>query len=507
MKKKIICLFSLLVLFLFPICVDAASVAVKINAPSSVYVGDSVKVSVTLSSSASIGSWQYNISYDDALLTYVSSTSETPQGVASNATSSGKKSVTYTWNFKAKSSGSVSFKINGIVVYAFDDDSEMSITGSTAKNIKISKPSSNNTSGNSGSSNNYTYSSNNYLSSLKVEGYELQFDKNTFEYSLSVPNSVEVVKIGATAEDGKASVSGIGDFEVKEGNNSLKVVVKAENGNTRTYTLNINVLELSPIEVKVDGVDYTVVRKKEMLPNTLIPYTSDRVLVMGESVPCLYNDIANMYLVGLRDNDGNVYLYKYNDDQFYKYNEVNIGGVYLSLLEPDNVLKGYNKDKIVINELDVDVYTKEGSFPLIYGMNLETGKTSFYTYDSLENTVQRISNFENEDGFVKYYPFITIVLLCLIIIQFVIMIILVNSKNKQNRKMILDKLSEKKEKKDFYSDNIDITKSLDTVKSNLNEKDTDFDDYDSEDVEKTKKQKKLSKKDSKKLKDDDMYKF
>ena len=155
---------------------------------------------------------------------------------------------------------------------------------------------------------------------------------------------------------------------------------------------------------------------------------------------------------------------------------------------------------------DVTVYTKEGTFPLIYGMNLETGKTGFYTYDSLENTIQRIENFEENDDFVKHYPIITICLLCLIIIQFIIMIILVNSKNKQNRKLIVDKLSEKKEKNDFYSDNIDITKTLSSIKSNNLSDDLSNDIQEEKNDVKIKKEK-LSKKDKKKLKDDDMYKF
>ena len=100
-------------------------------------------------------------------------------------------------------------------------------------------------------------------------------------------------------------------------------------------------------------------------------------------------------------------------------------------------------------------------------------------------------------------------MLCLVISlheKFIIMIILVNSKNKQNRKVIVDKLSEKKEKKDFYSDNIDITKTLSSIKSNNLSDDLSNDIQEEKNDVKIKKEK-LSKKDKKKLKDDDMYKF
>ena len=112
------------------------------------------------------------------------------------------------------------------------------------------------------------YSSNNYLKSLSVEGYEIDFDKSTLEYSIEVENDVEKVK--ATTEDGNASVSGTGEKEVTEGNNKLEVKVTAENGNERTYVINVKVKELDPINVKVDNEEYKVIRNISMITvNTL----------------------------------------------------------------------------------------------------------------------------------------------------------------------------------------------------------------------------------------------
>ena len=86
MRKKFLILFSIFILFLTPNIVKAASANVQISAPSSVYVGDNVTVSVTVSSSAPIGSWQYTISYDDSILSYVSTTAEAPQRAANVST-------------------------------------------------------------------------------------------------------------------------------------------------------------------------------------------------------------------------------------------------------------------------------------------------------------------------------------------------------------------------------------------------------------------------------------
>ena len=48
MKKYILCLFMFLMLF--PIGVKAGNATISIDGPSSVYVGDTVKISVTVSS-------------------------------------------------------------------------------------------------------------------------------------------------------------------------------------------------------------------------------------------------------------------------------------------------------------------------------------------------------------------------------------------------------------------------------------------------------------------------
>lgn len=443
MKNKLLTLLFGFLMFFIPNVIYASNATIKISAPDSVYVGDDVKVSVTLSSSSSIGSWQYNISYDDAVLSFVSSTSESPQQVASYATSAGKTSVTYSWNFKAKNTGSTSFKIDGVAVYAFDDDSEMGISGSTSKTIKIVKPSSSSgSSGGSssgGSSNNYTYSSNNNLSSLTIEGFEFEFDNEKSEFSVNVPNETKKIKVGATAEDNKATVNGIGEYDLVEGNNDIQVIVKAENGNTKTYILHVNVLELAPVSVTVDDNSYTLIRKSELLPKTILTFPIDSVLIKGETIPCYYSELNNLYLVGLRDEAGIVYLYKYDNvnDKFSKYDELSVGGIFLSLANVDSMPEGYKIEKIKINNISVDSYTKEGVLPLIYGLNLETGKYNYYTYDSLENTIQRFE-FSNKTDNSSFYSLTIMLLIVIIIVQFIIMIVI--SKNKKTKKKLVEKL-------------------------------------------------------------------
>jgi len=86
-------------------------------------------------------------------------------------------------------------------------------------------------------------SNNSYLSSLTVDGVIVpNFDKNTTSYTLdNVVTTKTVMSIGAVVEDtGKAKiVDGTGNVSLKIGDNSFDVFVEAEDGTTKTYTINV----------------------------------------------------------------------------------------------------------------------------------------------------------------------------------------------------------------------------------------------------------------------------
>lgn len=84
-------------------------------------------------------------------------------------------------------------------------------------------------------------SPNNKLSGLSVTGYTLTptFSMNTESYDIIVNPSVDKIAVSATAIDSKATVSGTGTVSLQSGNNTISVQVKAENGDVRTYKLNV----------------------------------------------------------------------------------------------------------------------------------------------------------------------------------------------------------------------------------------------------------------------------
>ena len=407
MKKIKYLVFILICNLLLIVNVNAAGATITARSSASqVQVGQTFTVTVTVSSSTALGSWQFNVGYDSNTFTYVSSTLESGLSSAGFVSNANTKNKQYTLTFKAKAAGTGKISVNNVEVYSFDEN-VLSASG-TSTSVTVVNPSntstsnktsnktttSNSTSSNQNSNSNTTNkSANNYLSSLSVDGYTISptFNKNTTSYSVSVPNEVRNINIRATLDDKNASISGIGAKALVEGNNRFNIVVRAENGNTKTYTLNVKVLERNPIKVKVGDKEYTIVQKSTDIsaPNN---YNDTTVTIDGSDIPAFYNDITKYTLVGLTDNNGSTKLYIYKDDTYTLYNEYKFSGLTLFVKEPSSnvILNNTTEEEIIISGEKVKAYKlKDNSYPLIYGMNIETGEESWYTYDEKENTLQR----------------------------------------------------------------------------------------------------------------------
>lgn len=144
---------------------------------------------------------------------------------------------------------SVDSNVTNITISATSEDSGASISGTGNKNlnygnnkfdITVTAP--------SGAKKTYTInvnrkdsrSGNNKLSSLSVSGGDLnpKFNSNNENYSISVPYSISSLNINAKAEDSKAKVSISNNKLVAEETTAVKITVTAENGSTKTYTIN-----------------------------------------------------------------------------------------------------------------------------------------------------------------------------------------------------------------------------------------------------------------------------
>lgn len=441
-KKGIKFIFGLLLINIFSFIgmdrVNAASASISVSVnKSTVIVGSTVTATVTVSSKDEIGSWFFDVGYDSSKLQFVSSSFQDRLNVQDVYTAIGQKTKTYTFTFKAIQSGSASISTKNAGVYDIPGTLMSVSTGS--KSVKVMTQAELEAS----------YSKNNYLKSLNIEGATLspEFNKDTLEYTVELEPETTSIKVNATKEDSKASVTGTGDITVSEGDNKINVVVTAENGNERTYVINAKVKELSPIVVKLDNKEYSVIRKKEIL-NEYMPqqtYKETIIKINDEDVPAFESDITKFILVGLKDKEGNISLYIYDGkkDIYTKYREINTNRV---LLYPMNFGKdvtipdGYKKYTIKIGEDKIDAYklSKGSHYSIIYGMNIETGKKGLYLYDDKEETLQRYYKEEVEKLNEKFniYNIILLSSLGLIVILCIILIILSVKLIKRKNKIV-----------------------------------------------------------------------
>lgn len=443
MKKIKYLLFSLVlsVLFLPTALASSATVGVKVSS-NQVVVGKNITVTVTVSSADPLGSWEYILNYDKSLVT-LTSTNVAPK-VVDYASGPSTKSQSYTYTFKTNKKGSAKFSISGANVVGFDE-SRMSVNNGS-KTVSIITQAELEAS----------YSTNNNLSSLSVEGYELKetFNKDTLEYSLDIDSEVKQINILAKKADGKSSVTGTGKKDLTEGLNKFEITVTSQKGTTKTYVLNVNVKELNPIIVTVNGKNYSIVKKSSYLT---IPenYEVTTYLYHEEEIEVLHNKELDYTLIGLKNEEGSISLYKYTEknDTFTLYKEFTFNKIILTLLDHDLALKGYTKTTIKIDKQEIDALEYKGisDFVLIYGVDTSTGKEGYYQYDKKNNIIQlyneNLVNKLNDEK--QNYLYITILFGgCLLLA--IIIVFIQNGKNRKLNKIvneIREKVEDNKEKK------------------------------------------------------------
>lgn len=357
------------------VTVNAATPSASISVSSgTIENGSSVKATVKLKNTAA---WNVKISCTGA-----TSGNSTKQADASSDGRDGTR--TFTLSCKSTSTGIINFSASGDMTSA--DGTNKSI--SLSKSVNVTKP--------------REKSTNNYLSALSVEGYEITpaFDKEVNEYSVEVPATVTEIKINASKADKYASLSGTGTFEVFEGSNPFDIVVTSETGVVNTYKLIVNVIDQNPINVTVDGKGYTVVKKRDNLvaPNS---YEEKTITIDGVEVPAYYSSVTKYTLVGLKDEAGTISYFIYNEGKYEKYIELSNKDIVIYPLKATEIPNGYELTTIEINGEKITAYANDSKdFVLIYGINIATGNKGFYQYDKEEQTFQRYEVIEQNNNFV-----------------------------------------------------------------------------------------------------------
>lgn len=228
-------LFIILILFLGIVCkntnVKAANATLSAN-----NINPEEGQSVTVTGSVTAGAWNLKLTG--------AGKSETIYGYTqSNSNASDSKSIT----FVAGSAGST---------YTFSLTGDMTdITANSSENVNKSitiTVKAKNQSNQGGQTNNSNTSNNNQtqppkekskvatLSNLGIRPNDFKgFKPNKYSYNVEVPNDVEKIEIYANKGQNAQTITGTGMKKLTEGKNSFNIVVKAEAGNTQTYTINV----------------------------------------------------------------------------------------------------------------------------------------------------------------------------------------------------------------------------------------------------------------------------
>lgn len=112
-------------------------------------------------------------------------------------------------------------------------------------------------------------SSNNYLKSLVIEGYDLKFSKRVRNYSLKVKKGTKSLVIKPVLEDDKASYEIVGNSSIEDGS-VVKIIVTAENQVKNTYQITIgyksgNYMISAVIGICLFGLVYFAWKKRSSL--------------------------------------------------------------------------------------------------------------------------------------------------------------------------------------------------------------------------------------------------
>ena len=130
------------------------------------------------------------------------------------------------------------------------------------------------------------------------------FKPSTLAYSVTVSNDVESINVYAKVQDSKAQItSGTGSHNLNVGINDIQVIVTAENGDTKTYTISITREEaiVEQTDAKTDNVNKDFELKKlEIKGYSLSPSFSPDVFEYKLDVK---NDVTKLDVVTEGMND------------------------------------------------------------------------------------------------------------------------------------------------------------------------------------------------------------
>lgn len=507
MKKLFGCILSLVmaVMLIFTPAehVYAQGLGLSVSS-SSVAVGKTVKVTVSMPSGY-FGTVVISSS-DEGVL------SNGGDGVTNIGDAAGYP-TSQSFSFTAKGTGSCTIKAYCTVVGdAEGNDAGGVITGASTK-VTVTSASSNNDSNsnkdnkdNTGNDNNSNKdnenkeekkSSNASLGSLVISAGTLspEFSAATKDYTATVDYSCSSLAVTANPADSKASVTSVtGNDSLEVGENTVSVVVTAEDGSTSTYNIVVTRRTEDDPEnadkqdnwkkFDINGTEWTMVND---IPEDVVPegFEHSKTVIDGLEYNTLHGTFGDITLVYLQSESGNgLFVYDAAQNAAYEFVRINSESHFIVVLLPkvDDVPEGYNEVSLSIEGKGVatayqtkaektDDKTKD--FYLVYAIN-DNGESGWYTYDSVDGTYMRtelstptVAQEENDTTKSELVPGIAnkyLVLAAILVLVIVILLLLLIVSAVKNRKY---------KAMDYHDDDDDVDDAAEDVSNEALEETTD----------------------------------
>ena len=435
MNKIFKTLTVLIASILFTTTINAATAKISVSTnKNQVVVGNTFTVTTKVSGS-NLGVWEWTLNYDTKKFKLVSG------GNVRHVSDFSDNIRSKTWTLKAiaKGSGNISVKAYGVYT---QNEVAMKVTTNT-KTVKVITQAELEAS----------YSKDNNLKSLSIDGLKLEpsFNKDTTDYKVTAESNTTEIKINAALSDSKASLSGTGTFKVTEGENKFTITVEAENGSVKKYNILVNVTDPNPITVKINDIDYTVVKRESNLTKPE-DYEKKEITINDQKVPAFYNEVNNFTLVGLKNAEGDISLFLYDSktNTFSEYKEIKLDQLKLYPLTIDKEINNYKLSKITINDIEFDALIQDNSdYAIIHAQNMNNGTSDYYTYDKKTNTVITYTNEALkplEDKINKYEKMILLLTGETILVFFILLCILISKiRHTKKRKKLHQMMMQQKE--------------------------------------------------------------
>lgn len=421
------------------------------------------------------------------------------------------------FSYKATSVGSCTFSIQEPLDDTTDVDGGTPSIGVGSATVTVTSASSNNDSNsnkdnkdNSGSntgndSNAYKdnenkeekKSSNASLGSLVISAGTLspEFSAATKDYTATVDHSCSSLAVTANPADSKASVTSVtGNDSLEVGENTVSVVVTAEDGSTSTYNIVVTRRAEDDPEnadkqdnwkkFDINGTEWTMVND---IPEDVVPegFEHSKTVIDGLEYNTLHGTFGDITLVYLQSESGNgLFVYDAAQNTAYEFVRINSESHFIVVLLPkvDDVPEGYNEISLSIEGKGVatayqtkaektDDQTKD--FYLVYAMN-DNGESGWYTYDSVDGTYMRtklstptVAQDENDTTKSELVPgiankyLVLAAILVLIIIILLLLLIVSAVKNRKYKAM------------DYHDDDDDVDDAAEDVSNEALEETTD----------------------------------